>query len=229
MKINIPGRCVMGVCLPAVNSTFHGFCDEIYDCQIFWFLNILLPKFWGPYQRLFKNSIPSLAIFSTFFLPWGCVDLYIVGRLFPLFLCSIPSISPEIFCRFIIIIMSCHRHGYPWPSLAIFPYTSSPLAGLQGCIPYPHIAAGCMFVLVHLLLSGHMWGTIGVDHLWAIPCFSSSLACLVRLTWIVFEVGSRWPYSWCFVGYLPPGLVHSFICVVRIFHYLSKHVTVYSR
>ena len=35
-----------------------------------------------------------------------------------------------------IIIMSCHRHGYHWPSLAISPYCSSPLAGLQGYIPY---------------------------------------------------------------------------------------------
>ena len=25
-------------------------------------------------------------------------------------------------------------------------------------------------------------------------------ACLVRLTWIVFVIGGRWPYSWCFVG-----------------------------
>ena len=24
-------------------------------------------------------------------------------------------------------------------------------------------------------------------------------ACLVRLTWIVFVMGIRWPYSWCFV------------------------------
>ena len=32
-------------------------------------------------------------------------------------------------------------------------------------------------------------------------------ACLVRLTCIVFEMGGRWPYSWCFVGVLPPGLV----------------------
>ena len=26
-------------------------------------------------------------------------------------------------------------------------------------------------------------------------------ACLVRLTWIVFVMGGRWPYSWCFVGF----------------------------
>ena len=25
-------------------------------------------------------------------------------------------------------------------------------------------------------------------------------ACLVHLTWIVFMMGGRWPYSWCFVG-----------------------------
>ena len=25
-------------------------------------------------------------------------------------------------------------------------------------------------------------------------------ACLVRLTWVAFLMGGRWPYSWCFVG-----------------------------
>ena len=25
-------------------------------------------------------------------------------------------------------------------------------------------------------------------------------ACLVHLTWIVFMIGGRWPYSWCLVG-----------------------------
>ena len=25
-------------------------------------------------------------------------------------------------------------------------------------------------------------------------------ACLFRLTWIVFQMGGRWPYSWCLVG-----------------------------
>ena len=77
--------------------------------------------------------------------------------------------------RIIIIIMSCRRHGYTWPSLTISPYRSSPLAGLQGCVPYPHIAAVCMFELVVLLLPGHMWGSIGVHHLWFRPCFSSSV------------------------------------------------------
>ena len=73
------------------------------------------------------------------------------------------------------IIMSCRQHGYPWPSLATSPYHSSPPAGLQGYILCPHIVAVCKFELVVLLLHGHMWGSIGVHHLWARPCFSSSV------------------------------------------------------
>ena len=63
--------------------------------------------------------------------------------------------------------MSCRQHGYPWPSLATSPYHSSPPAGLQGYILCPHIVAVCKFELVVLLLLGHMWGSIGVHHLWA--------------------------------------------------------------
>ena len=94
----------------------------------------------------------------------------------------------------IIIIMSCCYHSNHGPSLATSPNRSAPLAGLQGYIPYPHIAAVCMFEVVVLLLLGHMWGSIGVHHLWAHPCFSSS----VLHVWLV--MGGRWPYSWYLVG-----------------------------
>ena len=33
-------------------------------------------------------------------------------------------------------------------------------------------------------------------------------ACLVCLTWIVFVMGGRWPYSWCFVGVCLQDLVN---------------------
>ena len=100
-----------------------------------------------------------------------------------------------------IIIISCWQHGYPWPSLATPPYRSSPEVGLQDNNLYPHIAAECTFVLVVLLLRGHVWGSIRVHLLWVHLCFSSNRpACLVRLTWIVFVIGGRWPYSWCLVG-----------------------------
>ena len=66
---------------------------------------------------------------------------------------------------------------------------------------YPHIAAECTFVLVVLLLRGPC---VGIHK--STSLMSSSLllqqcpACLVRLTWIVFVIGGRWPYSWCLVG-----------------------------
>ena len=66
--------------------------------------------------------------------------------------------------------MSSRRHGYPWPTLATSPYHSSPPAGLQSYILCPLIVAVCKFELVVLLLHGHMWGSIGVHHLWARPC-----------------------------------------------------------
>ena len=68
---------------------------------------------------------------------------------------------------------------------------------------------------------------------WSISLMSSSLlleqchACLVRLTWIEFVLGVRWPYSCCFCRLLPPGLVqycsqHSCIITVKLFlHTLS--------
>ena len=84
--------------------------------------------------------------------------------------------------------MSSRKHGYPWPSLATFPYRSSPQAGLQSYIPYPHIAAVCMFELVVLLLLGHMRGSIGVINLWVRLCFSRS----VQRAWFI-QLGM---FSW---------------------------------
>ena len=92
--------------------------------------------------------------------------------------------------------MSCCKHEYPWPSLVTSPNRSSPLVSLLGHIPYPHIAAECMFELVVLLLPGHMWGSLMSSSLLLQQC----PACLVRLTWIVFVMGGWWPYSWCLVG-----------------------------
>ena len=81
----------------------------------------------------------------------------------------------------IIYINIYHHHHHHVVPLARISLTlsrhSSPLAGLQDYTPYPHIAAGCMFELVVRLLSGHMWGSSGVHHLWASPavtCMSGS-------------------------------------------------------
>ena len=85
----------------------------------------------------------------------------------------------------IVIILSCHQHGYPKTSLATPHYLSSLLAAPQGYITYPHRAA--------VVCSS--WSPLsrpceGVHR--KIWLMSSSLllqhcpACLIRLTWIFF-------------------------------------------
>ena len=81
----------------------------------------------------------------------------------------------------IIIILSCHHYGYPWPFLATSPYRISLSAGPQGYTPYSHWAAVCRLELVALLLLGHVKGSLGVNQLWAHPFFS----CSVLHVWFV--------------------------------------------
>ena len=70
----------------------------------------------------------------------------------------------------------------------------------QSCCMY--VRAGC---------PAFAWPYVGVHRNTSLMSLSLLLqqhpACLVRLTWIVFVMGGRWPYSWCFVGVLPPGFV----------------------
>ena len=44
-------------------------------------------------------------------------------------------------------------------------------------------------------------------------------ACLVRLTWMVFVMGGRWPYSWCLEGVASRTcsiLLAAFLCNCRL-------------
>ena len=47
-----------------------------------------------------------------------------------------------------------------------------------------------MFVLVVLLLHGHVWGSIRVHHLWVRPCFSSS----VLHVWFPLKLVDKFTY-----------------------------------
>ena len=116
--------------------------------------------------------------------------------------------------------MSRRQRGYPWPSLAISPYHSSPPAGLQGYILCPHIVAVYKLVLVVLLLHIHMWGSTGVHRLWARPCFSSS----VLRVWFVWLVQFSWwgasvrivGVSWGVVARTCLILLSTFLCNFRL-------------
>ena len=94
--------------------------------------------------------------------------------------------------------MSCRKPWYPWPSLATSPYRSPPLAGLQDYIPYPHTAGPCMFKLVVLILSGHMWGPIGVHHLWARPY--SIIKAVVYIVTINIHMNIIWGILSCVIS-----------------------------
>ena len=121
---------------------------------------------------------------------------------------EITNTSVEIdFATGVHVTKNHHHHHHvlplariPWPSLTTFPYRSSPLICLQGHILYLHIAAECMFELIVLFFTRPY---VGVHR--STSLISSSLllqqwpACLVRLAWIVFVIGGRWSYSWCFV------------------------------
>ena len=66
----------------------------------------------------------------------------------------------------------------------------------------------CMYVLAGRPALARLY--VGVDR--STSLMGSSLllqqcpACLVRLTWIVFVMGGRWPYNWSFVGFCPQDL-----------------------
>ena len=108
----------------------------------------------------------------------------------------------NLFMHIIIIIMSCHLHGYPRTSLATPPYGSSLLAGPQGRHPVSSQSC-CMYVRAGRPAFARP--SEGAHRRTSL--MSSSLllqqypAGLVRLTWIVFVMRGRWPYSCCFVGY----------------------------
>ena len=77
----------------------------------------------------------------------------------------------------------------------------------------------CMYVL-----AGHPAFTrpyVGVHRSPSLMSLSLLLqqcpVCLVSLTWIVFVMGGKWAYSWCFEGVLPPGLIQSqHSCVIAV-------------
>ena len=52
-------------------------------------------------------------------------------------------------------------------------------------------------------------------------------ACLVRLTWIVFAMGGRWPYSWCLVGCCHQDLFNIYIYIYTHTHTHTQRVSQY--
>ena len=133
-----------------------------------------------------------------------------------------------VYWSFKNLVKICHFLGYSYRSLSLclsvsfslslYIYISSSSSCHAGSTDIPDPLSP-LFPIVHRLrkVSSHscwMYVRAGCPA-FARPCvgvhkstslMSSSLllqqcpACLVHLTWIVFMIGGRWPYSWCLVG-----------------------------
>ena len=195
---------------------FYSCIEILQSVHLLYFINTCLRFFLQSHHCLNNpcwNALGKLInIFSdTLFL----VHLYVFSFRFlhTTYLSDYTSYRTQIYI-IIIIIMSRRQRGYPWPSLAISPYHSSPPAGLQGYILCPHIVAVCKFVLVVLLLHIHMWGSTGVHRLWARPCFVSGSSDNKYIYIYIYKYG----YALMFID-TPKG---THICI-----YIHKNIQIY--
>ena len=78
------------------------------------------------------------------------------------------------------------------PNVKVWHKTFFWLVRAQGRSPHaPGISQKCL---------RHVKGSTGVCHMSPSLLLQQFPACLVYLTWIVFVIGGKWPYSSCFVG-----------------------------
>ena len=116
-----------------------------------------------------------------------------------------------------ISIMSRRHPGSPWPSLATCLYCLSLLVGLQGYILYRHRTVCIQVLTGRPAFARPCEGVHGSMSLMSSsPLLQQCPACLVSLTWIVFVMDGRWPYSCCFVG-----------CCFQDFFNIARSILVY--
>ena len=118
----------------------------------------------------------------------------------------------------IIIIMSCSQQGYPWPSLHV---SLSFIASGRSSRLHPVSSHSCcMYVRAGRPAFEYRSTSLTSSSLLLQQC----PACLVRLAWMVFVIGGRWPYSWCLVGCCCQDLFNMKLyykiscCILILFH-----------
>ena len=127
-----------------------------------------------------------------------------------------PLLDPvNVFQAVVIFIISCwfsllfHHHHHHVTlvariSLTLSRHSSLSFIALGRSSGQHPISSHSCWMYVHAGRPAFARPCVGVHK--STSLMSSSLllqqcpACLVRLTWIVFMIGGRWPYSWCLVG-----------------------------
>ena len=105
-------------------------------------------------------------------------------------------------------INTLHHHHHVVPlapiSLTLSRYVSLSFIASGRSSGLYHVSSHSCCMYVRAGRPAFAWPYAGVHR--STSLMSSSLllqqcpACLVCLTWIVFVMGGRWPYSWCLVG-----------------------------
>ena len=106
----------------------------------------------------------------------------------------------------IIIILSYRQHSYSWPSrhFSLSFISSGRSSGLHPVSSH----SCCIYVRAGRPARPYVGVHRSTSLMSSFLLLQQCPACLVRLTWIVFVMGGRWPYSWCFVGCCLQDLVN---------------------
>ena len=131
-----------------------------------------------------------------------------------------------------------------WISLTLSRHSSLSFIALGGCSGQHCVSSHSCWMYVRAGRPAFARPCVGVHK--STSLMSSSLflqqcpACLVRLTWMVFVIGGRWPYSWCLVGCCRQDLlkiarskcqmlriyiyIYIYICICMYIHHHHHHV-----
>ena len=135
-----------------------------------------------------------------------------------------------IFVHIHIYICHYHHHVVPlaWISLTLSRHFSLSFIAFGRSSGLHPVSSHSCCMYVRAGRPAFAWPYAGVHRSTSLMSLSLLLqqcpACLARLTWIVFVMGGKWPYSWCLVGCCHQDLFNIeskiYVCTSCLFEYM---------